>query len=117
MLTVYPYVQVGEYAKFSCKSNSADDGDPLFVWSIRPATNRSAIIAGNEIFTQTEYSNLDNDDTTDGKAQSTVEFLVLQSYIGQYLWCAGRERISDLNKNVVDLPGIYHQLSIGSPGM
>ena len=111
MLDVYPYVQVGQYATYNCRSSSAEEGDPVFIWTIRSRNDRTEIIADN--LQEIAYNNKNS--TTDGEAESKVEFLVDSSYIGENLWCSAREQSQ--TGAVTTFPGIPAQISIGAQGM
>lgn len=109
VLDVYPYVTVGQLATYRCRSNSAQVGDPIFVWSIRKYANSSAIIVNN--IPEKEYNN--DGDPNDGRAESKVEFMVLAEYIGENLWCHAREPNEPATTK--NYKGIPAQISLGTP--
>ena len=112
VLDVYPYVQVNEIARYSCRSSKAAFGDPVFVWTIRNINDRLDILADN--LQEVAYSNKDS--PNDGIAESTVEFVVQQRFIGQNLWCSARESNQPASVDVTTLPGIPAQIALGVPG-
>lgn len=111
VLDVYPYVQVNEIARYSCRSSKAAFGDPVFVWTIRNINDRLDILADN--LQEVAYSNKDS--PNDGIAESTVEFVVQQRFIGQNLWCSARESNQPASVDVTTLPGIPAQIALGVP--
>ena len=80
-------VVVEQIARYSCKSNAHPQttGDPSFEWAIKDSAN------GNVIYSIPETNYDQFGDPSDGKASSTVQFIMKQNFLTQTIHCMAKE--------------------------